>query len=363
MLLAVSQSSGRRGYIVTVAVAALVLCVSLVPVMEYEADVPQFAAAWYLPVLTAGSIFSFALLHTVSPQQGWTATVTAILYTGFRTGIILFLLLLGFSFPFVPPIIVPALLFDLTVKARLPRVLRAAIYALAVYVSYVPYLNILLNGVYVTFTDVMIGLPLALLASWLVLELVEAPHLQVRRIPTALVLLGCSLLLFSGPVLAHDPGQGNEIGKMQLTATLQNSTTTFAAKVLDRRECDQLEPKTLQARRAGEVVTAPLHRVGVCQFQGAVLLPERGRWFVYAELVYSGRGVETWLPVIARETHAQFEKLASLYEVETQSGSPIEVFSSILLYTLTFALLGGILRVFRRQSSHMEPLTRAVLPQ
>ncbi|MDQ2905949.1 MAG: hypothetical protein M3Y81_20700 [Chloroflexota bacterium] len=55
ILLAAGQQLGRRGYLVTSAVGALVLCVSLVPVMEYESDVPQFASIWYLPVLTVCS--------------------------------------------------------------------------------------------------------------------------------------------------------------------------------------------------------------------------------------------------------------------------------------------------------------------
>jgi len=50
------------------------------------------------------------------------------------------------------------------------------------------------------------------------------------------------------------------------------------------------------ARRAGQVVTAPLTGHST-QFNGEIVLPSRGLWFVYAELRAGGNAVETWLPV------------------------------------------------------------------
>jgi hypothetical protein len=337
MLMAVSQQPGRRGYLVTSAVGALVLCVSLVPVMEYESDVPQFASVWYVPVLTVGSISALTLLHAAS-QRYWIGTASALLSTGLRAGIVLFLLLIGFSLPPLPLIIIPALVFDATTQWHWPRIIRAVLYALAVYASYVPYLNFLLGG-----------LPLAAFVSWLVLAVVESPTLQLRRLPAALILVGCLFLLVPGQALALDPGQGNEIGQMRLTATLQGSTVTLSASVTSTLSCDQLEPRTLQARRSGETIAGSLRQVGPCQFQGAIQLPERGRWFVYAELAYHGKQVETWLPVITGGAGTHFEKLASLYALEAVSGSSVEVFSSILLYILILALFAAILLVVRHQ--------------
>ncbi len=347
MLLAVRQSPGRHNSLLIAAVGALVLSVSLIPVMEYEADVPQFAATWYLPVLTTGSIFTLALLRAAFSQR-WIGTAAAALYTGFRVGVVVFLLLLGFSFPLIPPILLPAVVFDLTAQLRWSRALRALLFALAVYASYVPYLNVLQSGVSITFADI-IGLPLSALVSWLVLTVVEAPHLRLRRVKASLLLLGCLLFLLPGRALAHDPGQGNEIGKAQLTATMQHATVRLSTRVTTLLQCDQLEPQTLIARRSGEARVASLHRTGDCQFQGEIQLPERGRWFVYAELTYHGQKVETWLPVIVGGASTQFVKLASLYELETVSGSAIEVVSSIVLYLLILALLATILLVFRQR--------------
>jgi len=357
MLLAVSQQSGRRGYLVTSAVGALVLCVSLVPVMEYESDVPQFASVWYLPVLTVGSLIALTLLHAAS-QRHWIGTASALLSTGLRAGIILFLLFLGFSLPLLPLIIVPALVFDATARWRWPRIIRAVLYALAVYASYVPYLNFLLGGIHVTLIDVMVGLPLAALVNWLVLTVVEAPTLQLRRLPAAIFLVGCLFLLVPGQALAHDPGQGNEIGQMRLTATVRGSTATLSASVTSTLACDQLEPRTLEARRSGETIAGPLRQVVPCQFQGVIQLPDRGRWFVYAELTDHGQKVETWLPVITGGAVTHFGKLASLYELEAVSGSTVEVLSSTLLYILIFALFSAILLVVRHQRLYRESQER-----
>ena len=348
MLLAISQYEGRHGYLATSVVGALVLCVSLVPVMEYESDVPQFASAWYLPVLTVGSIMALALVHTVSQRQ-WVVTASALVFTGLRAGIVLFLLLIGFSLPLIPLIIIPALLFDVTARWRWPRIIRAVLYALTVYLSYVPYLNFLLNGVSINSTDVIIGLPLAAVLSWLVLVLVEKPRLALRPAPAALTVLIGLFLLLPGHTLAHDPGQGNTIGTMQLTTTVQNTTATLTGTVLERGLCHQLEIRSLEARRAGKIITVPLSRSGACHFQGIIPLSERGNWFLYTELTQGSQHVEAWLPIHASEAGAQFTRLAPLYVVEATSGSAIEVTSSVVLYILIFALLVMLLFVYRRE--------------
>ena len=347
MLLAVSQHAGRRGYLVTSAVGALVLCVSLVPVMEYESDVPQFAPVWYLPVLTVSSIIALTLVHTVS-QRHWVGTSSALVFTGLRAGIVLFLLLIGFSLPLIPLIVVPALVFDATARWRWPRIIRAVLYTLAVYLSYVPYLNFLLNGVFINGIDVIIGLPLAAALSWLILVLVEKPRLTLRPVPAALSVLIGLFLLLPGHALAHDPGQGNPIGTMQLTATVQNTSAVLTGTVLERGLCDQLELRGLQARRAGKVIMMPLYRTGACQFTGTIQLSERGNWFLYAELVRGSQHVEAWLPIHAGETGTQFTKPAPLYEVEATSGSALEVTSSIVLYVFIVALLVTVFFVYRR---------------
>jgi hypothetical protein len=145
---------------------------------------------------------------------------------------------------------------------------------------------------------------------------------------------------------------------MRLTAALRSSTATLSASVTNTFACDQLVPKTLEARRSGEPVSGPLQQVGPCQFQGVIQLPERGRWFFYAELTYHDQKVETWLPVITGGTGTYFEKLASLYELEAVSSSTIEVVSGILLYILILALFSAILLVVRHQHLYREHQAR-----
>jgi hypothetical protein len=72
-------------------------------------------------------------------------------------GAIAFLSAMGRSFPFVPPILLPVLAFDLAADRGQAAPIRAAGLSAAVYATYVPYLNIVLTGFRLGVGDVVVG--------------------------------------------------------------------------------------------------------------------------------------------------------------------------------------------------------------
>ena len=350
LLLGRPRIPGWRGFLLTSTLATLVLGATLIPVMEYEADVPQFAPFWYLPVLTIGLVLALSLLHATD-ERPWLATTTTLWYILIRLGVVAFLWLAGFSLTLIPPLLLPAFVFDLTVRFRLPHTLRAVFVALTVYLSFVPYLNVFLNGMTLTPFDVLPGLPLAAFGSWLIMALLEAPRLPWRQLKQGILLVLVLLLLWPGQAFAHDPGQGQVIGTVQLQATVYQSRVVLTGTVADEKLCQQLIPRTIEARRAGTIMTSTLSWKSACQFQGTLLISARGRWFVYAELRRFQQPVETWLPVEVQTTTTQFARDAPLYLRETTSGSAVEVLSSVFLYLVMLLLLGTALWTARRLSA------------
>jgi hypothetical protein len=345
--------AGWRGYLLTSVLATLIVGTVFIPVMEYEADVPQFASLWYLPVLTVGFVFALSILSTVD-ERPWIATTTTLVYMAIRIGVVAFLWFAGFSLPLIPPLLLPALVFDLMRRFRWSLLIQAGLITLTVYISFVPYLNFVLHGITISLADTLIGFPLAILGSWCVLILLTSPHPQwrtLRGIIVCLLLMGI-LFLSPGQALAHDPGQGKEIGTVQMHAVIQQSSVALTGTVKNETLCHQLLPRTIEARRAGKTVTDHLSWRGACQFQGTLLVSGRGRWFVYAEWLWHQQPVETWLPVEVSGTQAHFGKDASLYLRETTSGSPGEMWSGIILYTIMLILFCSIIWTVRRFSAN-----------
>lgn len=355
LLLGRPRVPGWRGFLLTSILATLVLGALQIPVMEYEADVPQFAPFWYLPVLTLGLALALALLYTTD-ESPWMATATTLWYTLIRLGVVAFLWLAGFSLTLIPLLLLPALVFDLTARFRLPRPVRAAFIALMVYLSFVPYLNVFLNGITLTPFDVLLGLPLAACGSWLIMVLLETPRLAWRQLKPGVLIVFALLLLWPGQASAHDPGQGQVIGTVSLQAKVHQSRVVLTGTIVDEKLCQQLIPQTIEARRAGTTTTSTLTWQSACQFQGTLLVSARGRWFVYAELRRFQQSVETWLPIEVQATTTQFAKDAPLYLRETTSGSPVEVLSSVLLYLVMVLLLGITLWVARHGSIRKKSL-------
>lgn len=353
ILLATRDLGGWAGRLLQSGAGALVLGACVVPVMEFESDVPQFAELWYLPVLTAGVTFALLLVHVVSPAP-WAALGAALVYTALRIGIFGALDLLGFTTPLVPLVILPALVLDLARRLQLPVPVRVASLAAGVYATYVPVVDLATAG-RIGMVDIAIGLPLACLAA------LAAAALLAGRLPwraplaSAALLVVAALVLFPVTASAHDPGQGPQVGQARLKATHDGLRMAVTGQLVGGVDCGRLEAGHLVARRAGEVFTAPLTVVAPCRVEGSIQVPVQGRWFAYIETREGSQPLEAWIPVVMGGPPAEVERTASLYVPTRLSGSRLETASAAALYAFDVALLLGIAATFRRHLSEPRP--------
>ncbi|MDQ3730191.1 MAG: hypothetical protein M3355_11465 [Actinomycetota bacterium] len=346
LLLELSSTAQRRLELVAAVMAgAAVVGVAATPVLEYETDVPQFDLAFYLPVLTGGVAFAFGLVRLALPIR-FAVTWSVLAYTVVM-GVVAIVLLAGDRVaPLVPLLIAPALAFDLIRQAAL--LVRSIVITIVVFATYVPYLNWVRSDLFLDAGDVMVGLPLAILGAVAGLALTgggghpPANSRIARAVGAALLLLA----LLPGRVLGHDPGQGEELTTASITANTAGTEATL--EVTPASHCEDLEPSGLTARRAGEAVTAELTARDECEFVGSIVLPERGRWFLYAELRHEGETLETWVPANAGDTGIVREEDRSVYFPPEVSDPPAKLVAGILVYTVLAAILFVIPSLFRR---------------
>jgi hypothetical protein len=343
LLLEARELPARLGRILMPLASALLLGVLLVPVMEYETDVPQFPLLWYLPVMTAGAALAFSLIDK-SQNSPWPAAKAAIIYTLLRLAVLGFLFMLGHSLAIVPPIIFPALVFDLGKRRQLAAPMLAILFALAVYLSYLPYLYLFLNGFSIQIFDILLGILLAGIVSFLMTK-----SLEIKLLPNASVLALISFTLLFGfalPSLAHDPGQGEDIGQARLLAYQTNGRLSLRVELIDV-DCSRFSNAVLLARRAGEILETNLNQTGDCQFSAEISLAETGRWFIYADFDYEDNKAEAWLPVIIETAETEYEKLSSLYVPTASVESSGQVLNSVILYLINFSLFASAIAIFR----------------
>ena len=288
---------GQRRLLGPVA-GALTFAAATFAAFEYDTDVPQFDAVWYLPVLSLGAGIAAALIQLTSPRR-WAVTAAAAVHLGFLVGVSLFLLTVDFPPVGLPLLTFPALALDLARHRGLRVGLQALLFTAAVYAAYVPVRNYLGDGVFIDGADIAVGFPLAFAAVWLVFAFARRGPRRARAWGPGLAAssVGLALLLAGAPVArAHDPGQGEPAGGMDLEAFAANDVAGISGRWL-APECGA-EPVSgeVVARRAGEEIRGPLQLRG-CSFRGSVEVTSRGRWFVYASLDTGRRLVESWLPV------------------------------------------------------------------
>lgn len=356
-LLRLSQMPGRAGRWLTLFSSGLMVAALLALVFEYESDVPQFSVVWYLPLLTFLAALTFGLCYAVSDER-WLAGKAAAIYTVLMVGVILVLMAMDHSTPIVPIILFPALVFDLGAQRGWSRPLWAAAFALALYASYAPYLNFLLGGIYLTLSDLLLGLPVAFLAAWLALLISGRGEGRMPRRLLAAVLALLIGSLLAQPALAHDPGQGQEVGEMAIRVTQAAALIQLDAQVIGVDDCAGLEPLQMTARRAGQTLQSALVANGQCRFAGEMTLPERGRWFVYTELSRGAERLEAWLPVIAAAETNTTSRQASLYVVprRTAWGSSLMLIAGVALYLIEAGIAWFVIHLFRQEARQRRPL-------
>ncbi len=323
--------------------ASAVLAVCVIPVLEYETDVPQYDLVFYLPVLATGAAFAFGLSRLALPGA-WAATSTAFVYAAVIGLLMLLMLAMGMPGPLFPLLLAPAAALDLTAR-RLRLVGTALIFVLTLFLVYVPYLNWLRSDLFLNFEDVVLGLPLAFLGSTAALWLTSRNSQRRRLIAGAAV----ALLLPTSSALGHDPGQGEELATAEVRAVASERLATIAVEPNLAADCSALEPTATVARRAGQTIRAPLQTVAPCRFQGRLELPERGRWFLYAEFTKGEESVETWLPVDADSQEPVFEAARALYVPPVVDDSPVKLAAGVVIYTVFAGAVLALPVLYRRR--------------
>jgi hypothetical protein len=343
------ETSGRHPQLHAVT-AALVLAGANFVVVEYDTDVPQFDAVWYLPALAVAVAIAFSMIRATSARR-WVRSEAAGLHLGFVLIVSVGLLLLGFDGPALPLLLLPAVALDLGDRQRWPQWAAALASTGALYALYVPVRNLLGSGVQFDAGDVASGAPVAFAGTWLVLWATRSRKRgsTAARAVMAATLVGGLLAWAATVASAHDPGQGDDAGSARLSV-VSNDDRALLRGSLNRTDCGGLRGDVV-ARRGGETVRRPL-AVSDCSFVGNVPLRARGRWFIYADLQLRGRQIESWLPIQSGgEVHRASSARRYAYEPPSTEGSTGKYTAGVLLYAGIVALLAATFRLLNRAGS------------
>ena len=328
----------------------LVLAASLAPVMEYESDVPQYSAVWFLPATATGLTLAIVLIRRFDPHP-WAVTRAALVATAVRLAVIPVLAGLGHSTPIVPPVLVVALAADVVRGWRTSPWGLAPVVPLAVHAVYLPLLPLLPHGTTVAAGQIVPSLLLSLGGSALVVLAAEGlPRTRLPLVRTAgLTVAALTLalpLLSAGRAAAHDPGQGTEAGEAHWRTTAQGSRIDVTVAPEPSSASGRA---VLVARRAGQELSAPLASSGDGVYRGYVTVPESGRWFVYAAFRDAGASTtETWIPVEAGSSQLLHESRPLYVPPAPQKEGGGRTAATVALYGLSGVILVAVARSGRR---------------
>jgi hypothetical protein len=321
---------------------ALLLGSAVVPVLEFETDVPQFSETLYLPVLLATTLFVAWILRQVIPGPLPVARAVGI-YVLVRVAITLGLVGLGRSTPDLPLAILGLAAVDLPWRTAAARYVGgAAGVALILLAASAAGLASVGAGAAAVVAVPALAVFLAVLAT----QVRWPSRVHGAALP---LLVAVAVALPPSPAQAHDPGQGRPIAPVTLTGT-SDGHGTIAITADSANDCAALPPRRLVARRAGQTVTGALTATGHCRYAGQVHVPPTGRWFLYLELHRPGFEVEAWLPVDASSANRQVEHRQLYLPAGRIQGARLpgsEVAAGIVLYALGALLLALIVRQVR----------------
>ncbi|MDH6522226.1 hypothetical protein [Streptomyces sp. SAI-090] len=333
----------------TVLGGGLVLAASLAPVMEYESDVPQYSAVWFLPAAGTGITLAIVLIRRFDPHP-WAVTRAALVATAVRLAVIPVLVGLEYSTPIVPPVLIVALAADLVRGWRSSSWWLPLVVPLAVHAAYVPLLPVLPHGTTVAADQFVPSLLVSLGGSALVVLAAEGlPRTRLPVIGTAgLTVAALTLalpLLSAGRAAAHDPGQGTEAGAAHWRTTVRGSRIDVAVTP----DPSTSGRATLVVRRAGQELSAALTPSGNGVYRGDITVPESGRWFVYATFRDTGTSTtETWIPVEAGSLQILHEDRPLYVPPAPQKDGAGRTTATVVLYGLSAAILLAVARSGRR---------------
>jgi hypothetical protein len=323
------------------ALGALLLGTAVIPLLEFETDVPQFSEALYLPVLLAASLFAAMVLRHVIPEPLPVARAVG-LYVLLRVAIMLGLVGLGRSTPDLPLAILGLAAVDLP----LPWRTAAARYAGGAAGVALFLLAASAVGLASVDTGAVALVAVPVLVVFLVVVAIQAGRLRRSRRPSVLLLLALALALSPTPAGAHDPGQGRAVAPVTLIGTSDGHGRLTITAETPAEACSALTPGRVIARRAGQTVTGALTATGPCRYAGQVRVTATGRWFLYVQPRLGARVLEAWLPMDPTRAGRVVER-RDLYLPAGRpdgAGPPTgEVVSGIVLYALGVFLLALIL--------------------
>lgn len=324
-------------------------------VAEYETDVPQFPELLYLPVLAVVSALAFELVRMTIGGR-WPATRAAAAH--------LFLMLvvwayltwaIGWEPPLIPLLLGPALVLDLTTDAAWRASTMAAAFVASLYLLYLPYVAAILQLQF-DVPEIAAGLLISFAAVFVLLRILEHERERTPRPPRAsgavrrsrvrvvLAAVFTVALVAASSGRAHDPGQGEVAGDVEIAARSQGTRAVLELEILEPHLCRDAGPRALVARRAGRTLRAPLAQRG-CDLRGSIELPEDGRWFLYAELGLGDENLEAWLPIeIGRREARMVSATRSLYAVGENTAGGLQIGATLMLYAACLALVAMIVR-------------------
>lgn len=346
LVAAVARIDTASGAWLRAGAGALLLGALVVPVMEYESDVPQLSVALYLPVLCAGVLIATGVIRRADVAP-WAVTRAAIVYSSLRATIVVVLAAIGSSTPIISPVLVLAVVIDVVIRWRRAPWWLAVAVPMAAHGVYVLWLPTVPNGVAIESGDILTSLigSVALSAVAVVLAWEGVDRQPAVRVAAAGV-LGVALAGgWSGgpPAAAHDPGQGEALTGAAVTGIVEGHQVRLEVQ-LD--ECSELTPERTVARRAGQTEVGALRAAGPrCRFEGEVTTPADGRWFVYAELRDgTGRTLETWIPVASGGT-SRHDHRRDLYRVVAEPTGPGQTVAGLAVLLSAAALFVAAARI------------------
>jgi uncharacterized Zn-binding protein involved in type VI secretion len=341
-----AATMGQRSAVaLSVAAGAGVLGGWQVLVLEYDTDVAQFSPLWYLPVLAAGLMAATLTVQASLPDRlPWPAAWVGVAYTAAMAIVIVALWSMDYSRPIVPATIPALMAADLARRRGWSVLVRSCTFVAALFVVYLPYLQVVAGGVSPSTGEAAAGALLALIAVAITTFVFDpATRGLVPGGPAlataAVVATAVFFVAGSSPALAHDPGQGIEVTTVTLTAEVTDQRVELT---VDLGEIDpEVQPQRLVARRAGRVVEGTL-AAGDDIWTGQIQLDESGRWFVYVEASRGDEILEAWLPVdLGGE--GVVSKRTELYVVLNAGGTTAsQIFVGGVLAVLSLAIVGRI---------------------
>jgi hypothetical protein len=331
----------RRGSTAATCGAALTVGAYVVPVMEYETDVPQFDVALYLPALAAGlALAAPVVLRLVGGR--WPFTVAAGAYTLARIAITGGLAAIGHSTPIVPPVLVVAVTADLLRRSTRPGWVGVVAVVAALHAVYVPILRVVPHGIRFDASDVVVSAILGIATVGMVAAGRRAWSPK-RLAPglAAVAVVAFLLLLDARPATAHDPGQGDVVGSARFDVGVDGDHLDVTV-LLPSGMCGGGETVVV-ARRAGATERAAAELVD-CTAAATLRVDSPGRWFVYVE---QGE-LEAWVPVETGD-EAVVSAVRDVYERPAPAERGSQVLAGVPLVLAAAALFAGASRAAGNQ--------------